>query len=99
MDKLIITGGRALSGDVRISGAKNAALPILAATLLAEDPMVIGNIPHLRDITTTMELLGRMGVELTVDEKMRVEVDASRLGEPGSRPPAPGPVSRRGLAL
>ena len=82
MDKLIITGGRPLSGDVRISGAKNAALPILAATLLAEDPMVIGNIPHLRDITTTMELLGRMGVELTVDEKMRVEVDAGRLDNP-----------------
>ena len=82
MDKLIITGGRALSGDVRISGAKNAALPILAATLLAEDPMVIGNIPHLRDITTTMELLGRMGVELTLDEKMHVEVDAGRLDTP-----------------
>ncbi|MCG6965526.1 MAG: UDP-N-acetylglucosamine 1-carboxyvinyltransferase [Chromatiaceae bacterium] len=82
MDKLIITGGKPLSGDVRISGAKNAALPILAAALLAEEPMVIGNIPHLRDITTTMELLGRMGVELTVDEKMRVEVDASRLDKP-----------------
>lgn len=82
MDKLIITGGAALSGDVRISGAKNAALPILAATLLAKDPMVIGNIPHLRDITTTMELLGRMGVELTVDERMNVEVDASRVVEP-----------------
>jgi UDP-N-acetylglucosamine 1-carboxyvinyltransferase len=82
MDKLIITGGKPLAGDVRISGAKNAALPILAATLLAEDPMIIGNIPHLRDITTTMELLGRMGVELTVDEKMHVEVDAGRLDEP-----------------
>ena len=82
MDKLIIYGGRPLGGDVRISGAKNAALPILAATLLADQPMVIGNIPHLRDITTTMELLGRMGVELTVDEKMRVEVDAGRLDKP-----------------
>lgn len=82
MDKLIITGDRPLSGDVRISGAKNAALPILAATLLAETPMTIGNIPHLRDITTTMELLGRMGVELTVDEKTRVEVDASRIDNP-----------------
>ena len=82
MDKLIITGGKPLAGDVRISGAKNAALPILAATLLAEDAIVIGNIPHLRDITTTMELLGRMGVELTVDEKMRVEVDAGRLVRP-----------------
>ena len=82
MDKLIISGGRPLSGDVRISGAKNAALPILAATLLAKEPMVIGNIPHLRDITTTMELLGRMGVALTVDEKMHVEVDASQLDNP-----------------
>ena len=82
MDKLIITGGKALSGDVRISGAKNAALPILAATLLAENPMVVGNIPHLRDITTTMELLGRMGVAFTVDEKMRIEVDAGQIDNP-----------------
>jgi UDP-N-acetylglucosamine 1-carboxyvinyltransferase len=82
MDKLIITGGRPLHGEVRISGAKNAALPILAATLLADSPMVIGNIPHLRDITTTMELLGRMGVDLTVDETMHVEVDATRIEHP-----------------
>lgn len=82
MDKLIIEGGATLSGDVRISGAKNAALPILAATLLAETPMVVGNIPHLHDITTTMELLGRMGVRLTVDEKMRIEVDASEISKP-----------------
>ncbi len=79
MDKLIITGGTRLSGDVRISGAKNAALPILAATLLAEGPMTVGNIPHLHDITTTMELLGRMGVDLTVDEKMRIEVDTRNI--------------------
>jgi len=82
MDKLIITGGRPLRGEVRISGAKNAALPILAATLLADSPMLIGNIPHLRDITTTMELLGRMGVDLTVDETMQVEVDATRIENP-----------------
>jgi UDP-N-acetylglucosamine 1-carboxyvinyltransferase len=82
MDKLIIQGGNPLRGEIRISGAKNAALPILAATLLAEEPMVIGNIPHLRDITTTMELLGRMGVDLTVDDKMHVEVDAGRLKNP-----------------
>lgn len=79
MDKLIITGGTRLEGDVRISGAKNAALPILAATLLAEGPMTVGNIPHLHDITTTMELLGRMGVHLTVDEKMRIEVDTRHI--------------------
>ncbi len=79
MDKLIIQGGAPLDGDVRISGAKNAALPILAATLLADGPMSVGNIPHLQDITTTMELLGRMGVRLTVGEKMTVEVDASNV--------------------
>lgn len=79
MDKLKITGGTQLSGELRISGAKNAALPILAATLLADTPVNIGNIPHLRDITTTMELLGQMGVKLMIDEKMNVEVDASQI--------------------
>jgi UDP-N-acetylglucosamine 1-carboxyvinyltransferase len=81
MDKLHITGGPVLDGEVRISGAKNAALPILAATLLAEGITSIGNVPHLQDITTTMELLGRMGVRLVVDERMRVEVDASTVRE------------------
>lgn len=79
MDKLIITGGNKLSGELRISGAKNAALPILAATLLSEAPVTVGNIPHLHDITTTMELLGRMGVQLMVDEKMNIEVDSSTI--------------------
>jgi UDP-N-acetylglucosamine 1-carboxyvinyltransferase len=79
MDKLIITGGNQLSGELRISGAKNAALPILAATLLSEAPVSVGNIPHLHDITTTMELLGRMGVQLLVDEKMNIEVDSSTI--------------------
>lgn len=82
MDKLIINGGVILDGDVRISGAKNAALPILSATLLAETPMHIGNIPHLHDITTTMELLGQMGVRFTLDEKMHVEVDATNITNP-----------------
>ncbi len=79
MDKLIITGGARLSGELRISGAKNAALPILAATLLSTTPVSVGNIPHLHDITTTMELLGRMGVRLLVDEKMNIEVDSSTI--------------------
>lgn len=79
MDKLIISGGNRLSGELRISGAKNAALPILAATLLSEAPVCLGNIPHLHDITTTMELLGGMGVRLVVDEKMNIEVDAGTL--------------------
>ena len=81
MDKLIITGGYPLHGEVRISGAKNAALPILAATLLSDGPVVVGNIPHLHDITTTMELLGRMGVSLTVDERMNIEVDPSSIAQ------------------
>ena len=81
MDKLIITGGIPLQGEIRISGAKNAALPILAATLLADGPVKVGNIPHLQDITTTMELLGRMGVDLVVDERMNIEVDCSAIRE------------------
>ena len=81
MDKLIITGGVPLSGEIRISGAKNAALPILASTLLTDDKVTVGNIPHLHDITTTMELLGRMGVDLVVDEKLRIEVDSSTIKE------------------
>jgi UDP-N-acetylglucosamine 1-carboxyvinyltransferase len=81
VDKLIIQGGIPLKGEIRISGAKNAALPILAATLLAESPVTIGNVPHLHDITTTMELLGRMGLTLTVDERMNIEVDSSTIRE------------------
>jgi UDP-N-acetylglucosamine 1-carboxyvinyltransferase len=79
MDKLQITGGARLDGEVRISGAKNAALPILAATLLVDGPVTIGNVPHLQDVTTTNELLGRMGVSVTIDERMRVMVDASTI--------------------
>jgi UDP-N-acetylglucosamine 1-carboxyvinyltransferase len=81
MDALKIEGGGSLNGAVRISGAKNATLPILAATLLAESPVSIGNVPHLNDITTTVELLGRMGVSVTVDEKMRIEVDSSTISD------------------
>lgn len=77
MDKLIVSGGYPLRGEVRISGAKNAALPVLVASLLTDKPLCIGNVPHLQDITTTMELLGRMGVRLVVDEKMVIEADAS----------------------
>jgi len=81
VDKLLITGGAKLEGEIRISGAKNAALPILAATLLADGPVTIRNVPHLHDITTTMELLGGMGSQLTVDEKMNIEVDSSTISE------------------
>lgn len=79
MDKLMITGGAILDGEIRISGAKNAALPVLAATLLADGPMIVGNVPHLQDVTTTMELLGAMGVTLTIDEKLAIETDTSTI--------------------
>jgi UDP-N-acetylglucosamine 1-carboxyvinyltransferase len=81
MDKLQITGGVPLEGEVRISGAKNATLPILAAGLLASEPVTICNVPHLKDVTTTIELLGRMGVSVTIAEGLRIEVDASTLRE------------------
>ena len=81
MDKLQIRGGVPLDGEVRISGAKNAALPILAATLLADSPVVVSNVPHLRDVTTMIELLGRMGASVTVDERMHVEVDPTTTNE------------------
>ena len=77
MDKLSIRGGAALSGTVRISGAKNAALPILAGTLLATRPVTIGNVPHLKDVTTMLSLLQMMGAKVTVDERLGVEIDAS----------------------
>jgi len=79
MDKLIITGGQTLSGDVRISGAKNAALPVLMSALLTKEPLHVRNVPHLHDITTTMELLGRMGVSLIIDEKLNITADSSTL--------------------
>jgi UDP-N-acetylglucosamine 1-carboxyvinyltransferase len=81
LDKLQIQGGIPLEGEVRISGAKNATLPILAGALLADGPVTVGNVPHLQDVTTTIELLGRMGVTVTVDERMRIEVDASSIRE------------------
>ena len=81
MDKLIITGGRRLDGEIRISGAKNAALPILAATLLADEPVTVGNLPHLQDVTTLIELLGRMGVHVVIDDRMNVEVNATTIKE------------------
>jgi UDP-N-acetylglucosamine 1-carboxyvinyltransferase len=79
VDKLQITGGVPLEGEVRISGAKNATLPILAGALLADGAVTVGNVPHLQDVTTTIELLGRMGVTVTVDERMRIEVDPTTI--------------------
>ena len=79
MNKLLIKGGKPLDGSVRISGAKNAVLPILAATLLAEDIAIVENVPHLHDVTTTIELLGCMGVTVVIDEKLSIEVDSSTI--------------------
>lgn len=79
MDKLIVQGGTRLSGEIRISGAKNAALPIIVASLLVDGVCTIGNMPHLNDVTTTLDLLGRMGVEITIDEKLNVAIDTRQI--------------------
>jgi UDP-N-acetylglucosamine 1-carboxyvinyltransferase len=79
MDKLQIQGGIALEGEIRISGSKNATLPILAGCLLADGPVTVANVPHLQDVTTMIELLGFMGVSVTVDERMCIEVDVSTI--------------------
>jgi UDP-N-acetylglucosamine 1-carboxyvinyltransferase len=79
MDKLLIEGGISLRGEIRIAGAKNSALPILAATLLTHDTVQICNLPHLFDITTMIELLGCMGVQPIIDEKLNVEVNSSTI--------------------
>ncbi len=79
MNKLLIQGGVTLDGEIRISGAKNAVLPILAATLLAEGTAIVENVPHLHDVTTTVELLGCMGVTVVIDEKLSIEVDSSTI--------------------
>ena len=79
MDKLIIHGGASIEGEVSISGAKNSALPILSATLLTDQPVTISNVPHLHDITTTIELLGLMGSRITVNERMHIEIDNAQI--------------------
>ena len=79
MEKLLITGGKPLTGEVKISGAKNSVLPILAASLLSDEEVTIGNVPHLQDVTTTISLLTEMGATLSVDEKMKVSINASSI--------------------
>jgi UDP-N-acetylglucosamine 1-carboxyvinyltransferase len=79
MNKLLIQGGNRLNGEVRISGAKNAVLPIMAATLLAEGPTIVENVPHLLDVTTTVTLLTHLGASVTMNEKMGIEVDTATL--------------------
>ena len=82
MDKLLIQGGVPLNGEVRISGAKNAALPIMCAALLSAQPLRLTNVPHLRDVTTLLNLLGGMGVAVSLDEKLGLELNAGRLNAP-----------------
>jgi UDP-N-acetylglucosamine 1-carboxyvinyltransferase len=79
MTRIQIHGGVPLQGEVWISGAKNAVLPILVASLLGDGPSRVNNVPHLQDVTTTMELLGRMGAELSIDERMQIEIDPRSL--------------------
>jgi len=79
MEKFQIEGGHVLEGSIRISGAKNAALPIIMSTLLADGVSTISNVPHLNDVTTTLALLGRLGTRTTVTEKLDVEIDATNI--------------------
>ena len=79
MEKLIIKGNTPLNGEIKISGAKNAALPILAASLLSGSPIQISNIPHLQDVTTIVSLLGQMGVRITLNEHSNILIDANHL--------------------
>ncbi|MFV9989275.1 MAG: UDP-N-acetylglucosamine 1-carboxyvinyltransferase [Coxiella endosymbiont of Dermacentor nuttalli] len=79
MEKLIIIGGIPLKGAIRISGAKNTVLPILAATLLIGEPITLSNIPYLNDVTTMLKLLSRMGARITIDKQTSVEVNCSAI--------------------
>lgn len=79
MDKLIINGGRPLSGMIRIAGSKNAVLPILAGTILSSNIVTVRNVPHLQDVTTTMGLLGRLGTSITICDNMSIEVDPTTI--------------------
>lgn len=79
MDALLIQGGYPLEGEVRISGAKNAALPILTASLLSDEPLSLGNVPHLKDVSTMLTLLGHMGVHVTLDDKNHVTLNGARI--------------------
>ena len=79
MDKLLISGGIPLEGEIRISGAKNAALPVLIASLLTDQNLVVSNVPHLQDVTTTLELLGHLGVRIEVDDKLAIDVNAASI--------------------
>jgi UDP-N-acetylglucosamine 1-carboxyvinyltransferase len=82
MDKLIIQGGVPLSGEVRVSGAKNAALPLMCAALLTSEQLTLSNVPHLRDVSTMLRLLAQMGVEVSLDDRLGLSLRAERLSDP-----------------
>ena len=82
MDKLVIEGGAALSGEIAVSGAKNATLPIFTAALLTDEPLIVANVPHLRDVTTMLNLLAQMGVSVSMDEKGGVHLSAHSISSP-----------------
>src|SRR5215467_16257189 len=82
MDKLVIHGGARLSGEIRVSGAKNAALPLMCAALLTEDELTLSNVPHLRDVSTMVRLLSQMGVEASLDDKLGLSLRAARISNP-----------------
>ena len=82
MDKLIIQGGAPLSGEIRVSGAKNAALPLMCAALLTREQLTLSNVPHLRDVSTMLRLLAQLGVEVSLDDRLGLSLRAERLAEP-----------------
>src|SRR5437762_3946162 len=82
MDKLIIQGGVSLSGEIRVSGAKNAALPLMCAALLTSEQLTLSNVPHLRDVSTMLRLLAQMGVEVSLDDRLGLSLRAERLSDP-----------------
>jgi UDP-N-acetylglucosamine 1-carboxyvinyltransferase len=82
MDRLVIEGGVPLAGEIAVSGAKNATLPILTAALLTTEPLTVSNVPHLRDVTTMLNLLAQMGVAVSMDERLGVELTAARIADP-----------------
>src|SRR6185295_3216645 len=82
MDKLIIQGGVSLSGEIRVSGAKNAALPLMCAALLTREQLTLSNVPHLRDVSTMLRLLAQMGVEVSLDDRLGLSLKAERLTDP-----------------
>lgn len=82
MDKLIIHGGVPLSGEIRVSGAKNSALPLMCAALLTREQLTLSNVPHLRDVTTMLRLLAQMGVDVSLDDRLGLTLNAERLSDP-----------------